>query len=49
MLKLNDIIKEFLLDCEVKNYSKRTIQSYRNCNALFQNYLKQEMKIENFA
>ncbi|MBZ9623889.1 tyrosine-type recombinase/integrase [Clostridium sp. FP2] len=46
MLELNDVLKEFLFDCEVKNFSKRTIQSYRNCNALFHNYLKQEFKIE---
>lgn len=47
MLNLDDILKEFLFDCEVKNYAKRTIQSYRNSNALFHNYLKQELKIEN--
>ena len=46
MLELNDILKEFLFDCEVKNYSKRTIKSYKNSNALFHNYLKQELKIE---
>ncbi|RXM70329.1 tyrosine-type recombinase/integrase [Clostridium tetani] len=44
-MKLNDILKEFVFDCEVKNYSKRTIKSYRNNNLLFFNYLKQEFKI----
>ena len=46
LLELNDVLKEFLFDCEVKNYSIRTIKGYKNNNALFHNYLRQELKIE---
>ncbi|NMM61194.1 tyrosine-type recombinase/integrase [Clostridium sp. P21] len=46
-MQLNDILKEFIFDCEVKNFSKRTLKSYRNNNALFHNYLRQEFKITN--
>ena len=45
-MELNDVLQEFLFECEVRNYCKRTIQSYKNCNILFQNYLKQQLKIE---
>ncbi|MCB2295402.1 hypothetical protein LGK95_18115 [Clostridium algoriphilum] len=45
MLELKDILRKFLFDCEV-NYAKRTIKSYKNSNALFHNYLKQELNIE---
>lgn len=44
-MQLDDILKEFVFDCEVKNFSKRTLKSYRNSNALFHNYLNHEFKI----
>lgn len=44
-MQLDDILKEFVFDCEVKNFSKRTLKSYRNNNALFHTYLNQEFKI----
>lgn len=44
-MQLDDILKEFIFDCEVKNFSKRTLKSYRNNNALFHNYLKHEFEI----
>ena len=44
MLNLDDMLKEFLFDCEVKNYAKRTIQSYRN-NKRFFNYVEHEFSI----
>lgn len=44
-MKLKDILQEFTFECEIKNFSKRTIKSYKNNNALFQNYLLKEFKI----
>lgn len=43
LLKL--LLKEFILEVEIKNYSKRTLKSYRNNNLLFFNYLEEEFKI----
>lgn len=44
-MELNDILNEFVFDCQVKNYSKRTVKSYRNNNALFFNFLYKEFQI----
>ncbi|WP_242966450.1 phage integrase SAM-like domain-containing protein [Clostridium sp. BSD9I1] len=44
-MELNDILNEFIFDCQVKNYSKRTVKSYRNNNALFFNFLCKEFQI----
>lgn len=44
-LKLSYILEEFKFECEVKNYSKRTITSYRNNNAKFHDFLKQEFQV----
>lgn len=34
-MPLNDVLKEFIFELEIKKYSKRTIKGYRNNNALF--------------
>ncbi len=44
-MQLKDVLEEFVFNLEVKSFSKRTIKSYRNSNALFHNYLMQEFKI----
>lgn len=44
-MELKNMLKEFLFDCEAKNYTKRTIKSYKNNNALFYNFLLQEIRI----
>ncbi|MFL0194406.1 hypothetical protein ACJDU8_02275 [Clostridium sp. WILCCON 0269] len=44
-MQLEDILNEFIFDCEIRNFSKRTLKSYRNNNALFHNFLKNEFKI----
>lgn len=44
-MELNDVLKEFIFDCEVKNYSEKTIKGYRNNNILFFNYLNKEFNI----
>lgn len=42
---LEDVLKEFIYECEVRSYSKRTIKSYRNNNKLFHTFLKREFEI----
>jgi integrase/recombinase XerD len=44
-LPLNDVLKEFLFECEIKKYSKRTIKSYKNNNALFFTFISNEFQI----
>ncbi|MBA8933100.1 hypothetical protein [Clostridium beijerinckii] len=31
---LRDLLKEFILELEIRNYSKRTLKSYKNNNSL---------------
>lgn len=42
---LQDSLKEFIFECEIKKYSKRTIKGYRNNNALFFNFIDKEFGI----
>ena len=42
---LEDLLNEYLLDIQLKNYSIRTIKSVRNNNLLFFTYLKSEYRI----
>lgn len=42
---LQDVLKEFVFECEIRKYTKRTIKGYRNNNALFFNYLESEFNI----
>lgn len=37
-----DVLKEFIFECEMRRLSKRTIQSYRNANLRMMKYLEQE-------
>src|ERR1035437_768367 len=39
------LLKEFLFDCEVRKFSKRTIKSYRNNIDLFLNYIEKQLDI----
>lgn len=42
-----DILKEFVFECEIKKFSKRTIKGYRNNNALFFTFCEKELGITN--
>lgn len=42
---LSDILKEFLFEIKIKNYSVKTQKGYRNNNALFHNWLKNKYNI----
>ena len=42
---LQDILKEFVFDCESRKLSKRTIKGYRNNNALFFIFTEKEYGI----
>ncbi|MFT8349501.1 tyrosine-type recombinase/integrase [Clostridium saccharoperbutylacetonicum] len=42
---LEDLLKEFILELEIRNYSKRTLKGYRNNNLLMFTFLKKEFKI----
>ncbi|WP_315114493.1 tyrosine-type recombinase/integrase [uncultured Clostridium sp.] len=44
-MELNSIIKEFCFECEVRNYSPKTIKVYKNNLDLFSTYLKNEFNI----
>jgi integrase/recombinase XerD len=42
---IQDAIKEFVYECEVRKYSSRTIKSYKNNNILFATYTEREFGI----
>ena len=42
---LERLLKGFLLEVEIKNYTSRTIKSYKNNNLLFLNYFKTEFNL----
>ena len=42
---LNDCLKEFLFECEVRKYTWKTIKGFRNGLEFLINYLEQEQKI----
>jgi len=42
---LNEALKEFLFDCEIRKISQRTLKSYRNNNLRFFNYKEKEFNI----
>lgn len=43
-LLLKELLKEFILELEIKNYSKRTLKSYKNNNLLMFTYLEKEFE-----
>jgi len=44
-LLLTDVLKEFLFEAQIKNYTISTQKTYKNINALFHNYLKNKYDI----
>ena len=38
---LNAALKEYILECELRNYTEKTIKGYRNSIELLVNYLQQ--------
>jgi integrase/recombinase XerD len=46
MYLLKDVLQEFLFEIQIKNYTVRTIKSYRNNNNLFITYLSKEFNID---
>lgn len=42
---LENLLKEFILELEIQNYSKRTLKSYKNNNLLMFNYIRKEFNI----
>ena len=42
----NIALKEFLLDCEVRNFTPKTIKGYRNALELLVRYLATEQNVE---
>lgn len=42
---LNEALKEFIFDCEIRKISPRTLKSYRNNNLRFFNYIQKEFNI----
>jgi integrase/recombinase XerD len=39
---LNDVLKEFLFEIKIRNYTPKTQKGYKNNNALFHTWLKNE-------
>lgn len=48
-MKLNNVLKEFILECEVKKYSPKTIKSYRNNLEYFFKYLEEKYNITDIS
>lgn len=44
IMVLQDVLKEFVFDCEIRKMSSRTIKSYRNNTQRFFNYIEGEFK-----
>jgi integrase/recombinase XerD len=42
---LNDVLKEFLFEIKIRNYTPKTQKGYKNNNALFHTWLKNEYSI----
>jgi integrase/recombinase XerD len=45
IMLLQDVLKEFVFDCEIRKMSIKTIKSYRNNNQKFFNYIEGEFKV----
>jgi len=44
-LLINEALKEFIFDCEIRKISPRTLKGYRNNNLRFFNYVEHEFSI----
>lgn len=44
-MQLEEALKEFIFELEIKKFTKRTIKGYKNNNALFFNFLKNEFRV----
>ena len=42
---INEALKEFIFDCEIRKISPRTLKGYRNNNLRFFNYVEHEFRI----
>ncbi|MCB2311595.1 phage integrase N-terminal SAM-like domain-containing protein [Clostridium tagluense] len=42
---INEVLKEFIFDCEIRKISPRTLKSYRNNNQRFFNYSEKEFNV----
>jgi integrase/recombinase XerD len=42
---INEVLKEFIFDCEIRKISPRTLKGYKNNNQRFFNYIEQEFNI----
>ncbi|MGH4125291.1 MAG: hypothetical protein ACREV6_20440 [Clostridium sp.] len=42
---INDALKEFIFDCEIRKINPRTLKNYRNNNLRFFNYVEKEFNI----
>lgn len=46
-MKMEELVKEFILDCKIKNYAPRTIRTYELQLAYFVKFLKESQGVEN--
>ncbi len=44
-MQLSDAVKEFILECEVRNYTPKTIKGYRNAAKMLARYLETDCGI----
>lgn len=42
---IQDILKEFVFDCNIRKLSKRTVKSYKNCTSLFFTFIEKEFGV----
>jgi len=46
-MKMEELAKEFIFDCKVRELAPRTVRNYEKQLAYFVRFLKQNQKIEN--
>ncbi len=44
-MKLEVLVKEFLFECEIREYSKMTVENYRKQLRHFTDFLKEQFEI----
>ena len=45
-MKLETLVKEFLFECEIREYSGMTVENYRKQLRHFTDFLKEQFEIE---